>query len=79
MRNVTVTLDENLAQRVRVRAAEEGKSVSRYLADLLERQMAEDDDYESSMQHFLALQPMNLSGGEPYPKRDELYERPSLR
>lgn len=79
MKNVTVTLEEKVAQWVRVRAAEEGKSVSRYLSEVLQRQMADEDEYESAMQQFLALQPENLSGGAAYPKRDEIYDRPGLR
>lgn len=35
MKNVTITLDEMLLGDVRVRAAQSGKSVSRYVSDVL--------------------------------------------
>lgn len=79
MKNVTVTLEESVAQWVRVRAAEQGKSVSRYLSDVLQLQMTDEDAYEAAMQHYFSLQPSNLNDGRPYPKRDELYDRPGLR
>lgn len=40
MKNVTVSMDENTLRRLRVRAAEEGKSVSRYLAEMVEERLA---------------------------------------
>jgi hypothetical protein len=79
VKNVTVTLEETVAQWVRVRAAEKGLSVSRYLSEVLKHQMMEEDAYEAAMQEYFAFQPSNLNEGQPYPKRDELYDRPHLR
>jgi hypothetical protein len=79
VKNVTVTLDESVAKWVRVKAAEEGKSVSRYLGELLEKEMREEDSYEEAMRRFFAREPVNISDGQPYPKREELYDRPGLR
>jgi hypothetical protein len=39
MKNVTITLEENLASKVRMSAAMQGKSVSRFISDLLEREV----------------------------------------
>ena len=36
MKNVTISMDEKLAQKVRVEAAKAGKSMSRYIATLIE-------------------------------------------
>jgi hypothetical protein len=36
MKNVTISMDDELAQRTRVAAARAGKSVSRYIADKLQ-------------------------------------------
>lgn len=33
MKNITISIDENLARRIRIAAAEAGQSMSRYLAD----------------------------------------------
>ena len=41
MKNVTVTLPEDLATRARVAAARENKSLSRYIADLLAEKCGE--------------------------------------
>lgn len=37
MRNVTISMDEELHRRLRIEAAKDGKSMSRYLADLVEK------------------------------------------
>ncbi len=36
MKNVTVSMDDRLAQEVRVEAAKAGKSMSRYISDVVE-------------------------------------------
>jgi hypothetical protein len=44
MKNVTITLPDELARRARVAAAKEDKSLSRFVADLLEKQCESGDD-----------------------------------
>ncbi|KXF76725.1 hypothetical protein ATN84_11870 [Paramesorhizobium deserti] len=39
MKNITISMDEELAQRIRVAAAKAGKSVSRYMAEAGEEKM----------------------------------------
>ncbi len=79
MKNVTVTLEEEVALWVRVRAAEQNQSVSRYLADMLRKQMTEEKTYEEAMSRFLARKPSPISDSETYPARETLYERPGVR
>jgi plasmid stability protein len=79
MKNVTVALDEEVALWVRVRAAEQNQSVSRYLADMLRKQMAEEKTYEEAMDRFLSRKPSQITNLETYPTRDTLYDRPSVR
>ena len=55
-------------------AARSKKSVSRFLADLLADRFQNKATYQKSMEAFLAVGPYLDSKGEPYPKRDELYE-----
>ena len=43
MKNVTITLSENLARRARVEAAKQDKSLSRFVADLLEERCKADE------------------------------------
>ena len=79
MKNVTVSLDENVARWVRVRAATEGTSVSRFLADLLRTQMLDEASYENSMVRFLGRPPKPLKATGNYPSRDQLHDRSMLR
>ena len=80
MKNITVTLPEDVARWLRVRAAEEGRSISKWLAELLEAMKRREDEYEVAMQQALAIKPEKLNEtGEPYPSRESHYDRPGLR
>ena len=80
MKNVTITLDEETAAWARVHAAEQGKSVSRLVGEMLRERMQSDRAYEEAMHRFLAWKPRPLSAPDtPYPKREELYDRGGLR
>lgn len=80
MKNITITLDTETAKWVRVRAAEENKSVSRFVGDLLQQQMKDKAAYLRAMRTFLSKPPYKLRGpAEPLPKREELYDRPGIR
>ena len=57
MKNVTVTLPVDVAAWVRVRAAENGRSVSGRLADLLEGMRRGEDEYDLAMERYLARKP----------------------
>lgn len=76
MKNVTVTLDDEVAQWVRVWAAKQNTSISQLLGNLLRRRMHEENGYQAAMQQFLARTPNALKPrGEHYPSRESLYER----
>ena len=82
MENVTVTLPEETALWLRVRAAEQDRSVSRWLAEMLERMKRNEDDYEVAMERFLARAraPRRLAWPEGRrPTREELHDRAGLR
>lgn len=80
MRNVTVKLDDETAEWVRVRAAETRTSVSRFLGDLLAEQMRSSRQYESARRWFLSQKSRPLRrADETYPRREDLYERPRIR
>ncbi len=79
MKNVTVTLEEEVARWVRVRAAEQNQSVSRYLGDMLRKQMVEENTYEEAMDRFLSRKSSLISDSGTYPARETLYERPRIR
>jgi hypothetical protein len=53
MKNVTITLSEDLARRARVEAAREDKSLSRFIADILEQRCkAEQPDKLALLREF---------------------------
>lgn len=80
MKNVTITLGEDVARWARIRAAQLDTSVSRLLGDLLRELMNQEQGYESGMKQYLSGRPQTLNqAGESYPRRDELHARPGIR
>jgi len=80
MKNVTITVDEEVARWARIEAAKRETSVSRMVGELLAEKMRAETAYEAAMDLFLAIQPTVLTEpGEGYPRRDELYDRADLR
>jgi len=76
MKNVTITLKEEVARWARIRAAKENKSVSRLVGEMLREKMLVEDTYTVSMQQYLSQQPRKLKKtGTRYPLRSELHER----
>jgi hypothetical protein len=78
LRNVTVTLEEDVAQWARIEAARRDTSVSRLLGALLKERMAAQDGYEKSMRRSLARKPFLHSDGR-YLTREEVHDRAGLR
>lgn len=80
MKNVTITLPEEVARWLRVRAAEDNRSVSRWVAELLELMRRQEDEYELAMKGYLAMKPRNIEWAEGRkPTREELQGRSGLR
>ena len=81
MKNVTISLDENLAHLARVKAAEEDKSLSRFVGDLLEERLRDKSDNRAKfLRAFRSVKPVRLrEPGEKLPTRDELYDRKLFR
>lgn len=75
VRNVTITLDDETARWARVEAARQDTSLSRFVGALLRERMQLREGYDEARRSYLARRPASLSGGEPYPARDELHER----
>jgi len=76
MKNITITLDEEVARWARLRAAESETSVSRFVGEMLREKMRERPAYQAAMQQYLAQSPAKLKGRrEHYPRRQELHER----
>lgn len=80
MRNVTVTLPEEIALWLRAQTAGNGGSASKWLAGLLERMRHQEGAYEVATECALAIQPEELNAGEtPYLSRSTHYDRADLR
>ena len=76
MKNVTITLDEEVARWARVWAAEHDTSVSRMLGKLLEEKMAEERRYAGAKERFLSRGPRELKRpSAKLPSRDAVHER----
>jgi plasmid stability protein len=80
MKNVTITLEEEVARWARVRAAEKNTSMSRLIGELLREHMKQEESYEAAMRRFLSRKPKPLKPrGRTYPSREELHDRARLR
>ena len=73
MRNVTITLDEQVVTKARVEAAREGKSLSRFVSDLVADRVDRDRRQTEALEAFLAGGPWP-SEGESLTTREEIYE-----
>jgi hypothetical protein len=77
MKNVTVTMEESVAEWARLEAARRNTSVSRLIGEMLAEKMRGDDAYERAMREALKFEPLKLTG--PYLTREELYAERSNR
>lgn len=75
MKNITISVDETVAQWARVKAAKRGVSLSKMISEFLEEQMEQEKGYRTSMRRFLQRQPEEIKrSSEKYPSREELYD-----
>lgn len=75
-RNMTITVDDDVARWARVKAAELDTSVAQLVGDMLRRRMLEEDAYDASMKEHFAQKPVRLRArGAAYPLRDEMHAR----
>jgi hypothetical protein len=78
LKNVTVTLEEDVARWARIEAARNDVSVSRLLGTLLRERMVQHDAYEHAMKRALARKPFLNTDGK-YLSREEVHDRKRLR
>ena len=79
MKNVTVSMQEDALEWVRIKAARDNASVSRYLGELVEQARARDGAYERCMRAALKFQPLPFPKSTRYLSRDEANSRAGLR
>ncbi|MEW9804611.1 hypothetical protein [Mesorhizobium marinum] len=79
MKNVTISMDDELAHLTRVAAAKAGKSVSKFLAEAAREKIAGDARGHApdrnvqldAIERFLAGPPLNISGDGRMPRAEE--------
>lgn len=75
-RNLTIQLDAEILRKARVLAAQRSVSLSRLVAQELERLVVDEDQYQAACRQ--ALVDLNAGfhlGGGPLPLREELHSR----
>jgi hypothetical protein len=71
MKNVTVTMEDSVADWARMEAARRNTSVSRLIGEMLAEKMRRTDRYERAMHEALKFHPIPFEG--PFLTRDEIY------
>jgi plasmid stability protein len=79
MRNLTITVDEEVIRWAKIWAATHDTSVSRLVGELLRQRMVEEEGYDVAKNQYLSLRPVELKKGGPYPSRETLHDRNGLR
>ena len=77
-RNMTITLEEDVARWARIKAAERDTSLAQLVGEMLKNEMRRESAYEIAMRdHFALIKPVKFEKpGGRFPTRDELYDRP---
>jgi len=80
MRNVTITLEEEVALRIWIEAAKKETSVSRLVGEMLREHMQTGAAYQEARRQFFSVAPQPLGpSGAPLPSREEVHDRTSFR
>lgn len=72
MKNVTVTMEDQVADWARMEAARRNTSVSRLIGELLAEKMRHDGAYERAMREAIEFKSFGYSGDGRFPTRDEI-------
>jgi len=75
MKNMTLSLPDDVARWTRVWAAEHDMSASTMLSTVLEQRMRASGQYERAMASFLKRKPVRLKRQGSYPTREAVHER----
>lgn len=71
MKNVTITMDESVAEWARLEAARRNTSVSRLVGEILAEKMRHDDAYDQARREALKFEPITFDG--PFLTREQIY------
>jgi hypothetical protein len=78
LKNVTITMEDSVADWARMEAARRNTSVSRLVGELLAEKMRHDDAYERAMREALEFKSFGQSS-DRYLTREEMYDRSRAR
>jgi len=78
LKNVTITLEEDVARWARIEAARQDTSVSQLLGEVLKQRMSAEEGYEAAMERALKRRPF-FTKTSRYLTRDEAHDRARLR
>lgn len=78
LKNITITVEEEVARWARIEAAKEDTSVSRLVGEMLRERMEKEENYQKAMKQALARKPFLKSDGK-YLTREEVHDRANLR
>ena len=73
MKNVTITMEDSVAEWARLEAARRNSSVSRLVGELLAEKMRRDDAYVRAYRDWQQRTRSWKSDGAAYPTRDQVY------
>lgn len=76
MKNITITMEDAVADWVRVEAAKRNASVSRLVGDWVAEEMRRQDAYEQAKRAALKFETWGASSGASL-SRDAQYDRPA--
>ncbi|MBL9160661.1 MAG: hypothetical protein JNJ70_24485 [Verrucomicrobiales bacterium] len=80
MKNITITLPDEIARQTRVLAAEADTSMSQYLCGLITEKIQSTSNYRAAMSRYLSRPARTLrKTAQAMPSRDELHDRDALR
>ena len=75
VKNVTVTADEKAIRWAKKEAAEKGTSLSRFVGELLDREMKRTDAYWKAFEDWKTIKPAPGTGKIKHMTREEAHER----
>jgi hypothetical protein len=76
MKNITITMEDGVADWVRVEAAKRNASISRLIGEWVGEEMRRQDAYEQAMRAALKFETWGISTA-PVAQRDDQYDRPT--
>ncbi len=75
LKNMTITVEEEVARWARRKAAEENTSVSKLVGQMLAENMKRSDDYWQAYEHWKSVKGFPARPGVKMPTREEAHER----